>query len=82
MELKLTEKNGGYSCVCNVLVERLSLSEPVDSSSAIKYDRFDENRIGVSPGDLEIESANQQWVNLGKDEKLASVILTKIQQQF
>ena len=82
VELKFTQNQGQTCCFCNVSTQRLSLSQPADSSSAIKYDRFADHTLAVSTDDMELTAANQRWLNIGSDKKLASLILHKIQKKF
>ena len=65
---------------CDVKTERLSLSEHKVDRDRQEYDRS--SRIQTSLEKLRLQSEQKNWIDLGKDEKLATVILQKIQKKL
>ena len=80
VELKMDEQAGNLCVACNVKLERLSLSEPPEEVRGIEFDRFTGRRIKTSALKMELEPGQAFWVDLGRDTKLESVILEKIEQ--
>lgn len=86
IELDITEapsQQDGKLCIgCDVKVQRLSLSERKDSDRALKYDKFSGRELRTSRQKLELYSEQKAWIDLGKDQKLATVILKRIEKQI
>lgn len=81
VELNVNEEYEKLCINCRVKVERLSLSEPVESDIGIKYDRITGQRIRTSLLKLELEGVQKEWIELGEDKKLATEILQRIEKK-
>ncbi len=80
VELKMDEQAGSLCVACNVKLERLCLTEPPEEVRGLEFDRFTGRRIKTAALKMELEPGQAFWVDLGRDTKLESVILEKIEQ--
>lgn len=78
-ELKVGEDAGRLCVGCKVKVERLRLSRPAEQTVGFQYDKITGQRIRLGQMKIEPEGAKMAWIDLGNDEKLASVILKEIE---
>ncbi len=81
VELRMEEEPQEVCINCRVRVERLSLSEPAEKEVGIRFDRITGQRIRTSVLKLEPEAVRKQWIELGNDEELATVILQQIEKE-
>jgi hypothetical protein len=79
VELNINESDSQLCLSCKATVQRLSLSEPAENQMGIEYDRLNSRRIRTTALKLELDATRKQWLDLGNDEKLAAVILRKIE---
>ena len=82
VELNITEQKGQVCVGCDVKVQRLSLSEYKAGDGSQKYDRLSGLRARASIQELRLDAAQKAWLDLGRDEKLATVILKQIEEQI
>ncbi len=61
-------------------VERLSLSGRKDDESSLVYDRLPTE--GSTLVKLKLNAESKTWIDLGRDEKLETVILKRIEKQI
>jgi len=83
VELNIHQENEGLSIACDVQVQRLSLPEHQVSSSARAYRMFSESspsmqKLKVTPE----QKTGMAWISLGKDTKLATEILQRIERRL
>ena len=81
VEMNIDEEYEKLCINCRVKVERLSLSEFVESDVGIKYDRITGQKIRMSLLKLELDAEQKEWIELGEDGKLATVILQRIEKK-
>jgi hypothetical protein len=83
VELNITGQQGQICYSCNVKTQRLSLSDYKDTKHSQAYDRFESSGIRSTKQRVDLGSAQQKtWIDLGQDEKLATVILQRIEKQI
>ncbi|MHC4194874.1 MAG: hypothetical protein ACYSYU_05455 [Planctomycetota bacterium] len=80
VELDITRKGGELCTTCKAKIQRLSLSERRDETSRLAYEKFSARM--VSDEKLELQAGEKAWLDLGEDEKLATVILKEIEKQL
>jgi hypothetical protein len=80
VELDITKKGGELCAACKAKVQRLSLSEGRDETSRLAYEKFSVHM--VSDEGLELQAGEKIWLDLGEDEKLATVILKEIEKRL
>ena len=84
VEIKITEEAEQLYVDCDVAVERLSLSEaPLDKRSEA-YDKFPQSsrleHSGLESIERDLrESRGAEWIDLGEDAELTTVILKRIE---
>jgi len=83
VELNINQENEGLSVACDVQVQRLSLPVHGVTSSARAYRMFSEStssmqRLQLSPE----QKKDMTWIDLGKDTRLATEILQRIEKQI
>ncbi len=79
-QLNLDQQNNQLCINCRVKVERLSLSGRKDDESSLVYDRLPTE--GSTLVKLKLNAASKTWIDLGRDEKLETVILKRIEKQI
>jgi len=83
VELKMSEDQGRLCIDCNVRAERLSMPERETPSTGRAYRLFSKSTSGEQSLMLEPEQQEQMaWIELGKDQLLASEILKRIQKNI
>jgi hypothetical protein len=83
VELNIIEQQGQICYSCNVKTQRLSLSDYKDTKHSQTDDRFERSGIRSTIQRVDLGSAQQKiWIDLGQDEKLAKVILQRIEKQI
>ena len=80
VELDISEQAGQMCVGCEVSVQRLSLAEHEVSSSTRAYEMFTKSKRTIQ--NLRIESRKKEWVDLGDDKQLATVILNRLERQI
>ncbi len=80
VELDMSEKGGELCVGCEVHVQRLSLGERQVSSTARAYKMFSES--SRSKQKLKLYSNEKAWIDLGKDDKLATEILKRLKEKM
>jgi len=83
VELNIGQENERLCITCDVQVQRLNLPEHQVSSSARAYRMFSES----SPSMQKLKLTPEQkrgvaWISLGKDTRLATEILQRIEEQI
>lgn len=78
VEINITEEAQQLCITCNVAVQRLSLSDYGQSQRTAKYDRYSEGKVDFGVQELELQAEYKTWIDLGNDDKLATVILKQI----
>ncbi len=80
-QVNITRKDQQTCIDCNVTTQRLSLTEQPITSSAKGYTLF--TKSGKSMQTLSMDKKrDKDWIDLGADEKLSTVILQKIEKKF
>jgi hypothetical protein len=79
VELNINESDGQLCLNCKAIVQRLSLSEPAESQMGVEYDRLNSRNIRTTALKLGLDAQQKQWIDLGNDEKLVSLILRRIE---
>ena len=83
VELNITGQQGQICYSCNVKTQRLSLSDYKDTKHSQTYDKLESSGIRSSKQSVDLGSAERKtWIDLGQDEKLATVILQQIEKQI
>jgi len=83
VELQISRKIDDTCIACQVTTQRLNLPEMEINSSAWAYAMFSESSDSLQKMRLNPEQkAGVAWVDLGKDARLASDILERIEGQF
>jgi hypothetical protein len=87
VEIKITEEAEQVSVGCVVAVERLSLSEAPLGKRSEAYDKFPQRerleRSGLESIGRDLrESRGAEWIDLGEDAELATVILKQIESRL
>lgn len=83
IELKIDEKDKVFVINCDVQIHRLSLPERKISSSAHAYDLFSASNQAMQSIQLHPEQQKDMaWIDIGKDEKLATEIVKRIEQRI
>jgi hypothetical protein len=84
VEMKITEEAEQLYVGCDVAVERLSLSEAPLERRSEAYDKFPQReRSGLESIARDLrESRGAEWINLGGDAELATVILKQIEEKI
>jgi hypothetical protein len=85
VEINMDQQANQVCIRCNVMAQRLSLSDYKNDSGpgSIKYDRFSgEGKIQLEQQKLKLAKEQMIWINLGSDEKLSTVILKQIEKQL
>jgi hypothetical protein len=78
-ELNFIQRNDLLCIDCNVVIERLSIPEKEIDSSARAYTMFSSSNESMQNLSLnEEQQKNMSWVDIGRDNKLATVILDRI----
>ena len=78
-ELNFMQRNDLLCIDCNVIIERLSIPEKEIDSSARAYSLFSSSNESMQALFLnEEQEKNMSWVDIGRDNKLATVILDRI----
>lgn len=80
VELDITKEGGELCAACRAKVQRLILSEGRDEADRLAYEKFSVRRI--SDEKLELQAEEKAWLELGEDEKLATVILKEIEKRL
>jgi len=81
--INITHNNQQLCIRCEVLTQRLSIPENNLTSSARAYAMFTESGSSIQQLKLHPEQQRRMsWLNAGKDYKLASEILNRIQKQI
>ena len=83
VELHIRKQNKGFCIGCDVKTERLNLPELEVSSSARAYAMFSKSsaslqRIRLNPE----QEAGMAWVEVGRDKRLTTEILKRIEKQI
>ncbi len=74
-------RQGAKLCIgCEVQIQRLNLSERKSDAAALSYGGFPQGRAPLQK--LEINSKQKAWVNLGRDTKLETVILKRLEDKI
>jgi hypothetical protein len=82
-EVNVRQQDEGLSISCEVNVYRLSLPEHPVSSSARAYEMFSESSLSLQKIKLNPEQeAGMAWVNLGRDGRLETEILKRIENRL
>jgi hypothetical protein len=82
-ELNFIQRNDLLCIDCNVVIERLSIPEKEIDSSARAYSMFSSGNESMQALNLNPEQeAKMDWINIGQDNKLETVILDKIYKQL
>jgi hypothetical protein len=82
VELELIRPGEDLIIDCNVQVERLSLPERDITSSARVYQMFSKSKESLQRLKLNpYQERNMAWIDLGKDERLTTEILRRIEQR-
>ncbi len=79
-ELNITEQGGQLCIGCDVKTQRLSLSEREVASSSHAYGMFSKSNKRMQT--LEIDSQQKAWIDLGKDTKLSTLILKRLEEEL
>ena len=82
VELDITRQGDRVCIGCDVKVERLSLSDYSVADGQVKYDKHSDTGTRVSTQSLELGQKRKVWIDLGDDQKLATVILKRIEKQL
>ena len=78
-ELNFIQRNDLLCIDCNVTIERLSIPEKEIDSSARAYSMFTSSNESMQTLFLnEEQQSKMSWVDIGRDNKLATVILDRI----
>ena len=78
-ELNFIQRNDLLCVDCNVVIERLSIPEKEIDSSARAYSMYTSSNESMQALYLNKEQQSKMsWVDIGRDNKLATVILNKI----
>ena len=80
VEINISQQDQNLCINCDVKTERLSLSDHIVGQNRTKYDRSSRTRTSIQQ--IGIQAKQKSWIDLGKDEKLATVIAQKIQKQL
>lgn len=83
VELGLNENQGQICVTCKVAVERLSIPEKeIDSTAGTHsiFSRSSESRQSLTLN--EEQEAQMEWIDIGRDSRLETVILNKIDKQI
>jgi len=83
VELGLKENQGQICVTCKVIIERLSIPEKQIDSTASTHSIF--SRSSESEQSLAInaeQEAQMEWIDIGRDSKLETVILNKIDKKI
>ena len=80
VELNISEPVGQLCVGCSVKAERLSITNiGGDYMGGLEYDRLNGRRMRTAALEMDIESAEKSWIELGEDKQLAAAILNRIQ---
>ncbi len=83
VELNIVQQQGQICYSCNVKTQRLSLSNFKDTKHSQAYDKFAGSEMRTMTQKINLGSAEQKiWIDLGQDEKLATVILQQVEKQI
>jgi len=83
VELNISKQDEGLCVASDVKVERLNLPEHEVSSSARAYEMFSKSSASLQKIKLNPEQeAGMAWVELGRDERLATEILKRIEKRI
>jgi hypothetical protein len=83
IELNIDQENERLCITCDVQVQRLSLPEHQGGSSARAYRMFSESDPSMQKLKLAPEQKRDMaWISLGKDTRLATEILQRIEKQI
>ncbi|MCK4293684.1 MAG: hypothetical protein KAY65_10845 [Planctomycetes bacterium] len=83
VELHIRKQDNGFCIGCDVKTERLNLPELEVSSSARAYAMFSRSSSSLQKMQLNPEQEEGiAWVDLGKDSRLATRILERIEKQI
>ena len=80
VEITMSQQAKKLCVRCDVKTERLSLSDHKIHTNKQKYDKS--SRIQTSVEKLRLTSKQKSWIDLGKDDKLSTVILKQIQKKL
>ncbi|MBU1261220.1 MAG: hypothetical protein KJ757_00625 [Planctomycetes bacterium] len=83
VELGFNENQGQVCIVCKVTLERLSIPEKRIDSAASTYSMFSsseesEQSLAINPE----QEAQMEWLDIGRDPRLETVILDKIDKKL
>lgn len=83
VELGFNENQGQVCIVCKVIIERLSIPEKRIDSAASTYSMFSsseesEQSLAINPE----QEAQMEWLDIGRDPRLETVILDKIDKKL
>ncbi len=81
-QLSMNKEQGRLCVNCDVFTERLSLFEESETDKALAYDKFSSRRIAMPQKRLQLDTEKKQWVDLGKDLRLSTLILKKLEEQI
>jgi hypothetical protein len=82
IELQIQEENQQMYLVCKADTERLSLSQPVDSASSVKYDKFGDRQRKSGTVKIKMPTKDSEWVYLGQDPMLENAVLERIEKKI
>jgi hypothetical protein len=83
VELTIEQENERSCITCDVQVQRLSLPERQGGSSTRAYRMFSESSPSMQKLKFTPEQKkNMAWISLGKDTRLATEILQRIEEQI
>jgi rRNA processing protein Krr1/Pno1 len=83
VELGFNENQGQVCIVCKVTIERLSIPEKKIDSAASTYSMFSRSSESEQSLSLNEEQESQmEWIDIGRDNRLETVILNKIDKKI
>jgi len=83
VELNMSQKDKLFCINCRVNTQRLSLYDFEERGDlTIKFDRFSDTKAPELTQELYLPPSKSTWIDLGKDEKLATSILKRIEKKL